>query len=62
MTSDARAAIVDTARSANAVLRPVGVRDVVLEDAFWAPRLHAKQDDPGGAASAAGGDGASRQL
>jgi len=44
MRSDARAAIVDTARSANAVLRPVGVRDVVLEDVFWAPRLRINRE------------------
>ena len=39
MIESRRAVVVDTARSANAALRPVGVRDVSLEDDFWAPRL-----------------------
>lgn len=42
--ADERAVIVDTARSANAVLRPVEVRDVVMEDAFWAPRLRVNRE------------------
>ena len=44
MTSNARAMVVDTSRSANAALRPVGVRDVVLDDDFWAPRLRVNRE------------------
>ena len=43
MSESGSAVVVDTSRSPNAMLRPVGVRGVTLRDAFWAPRLAVNQ-------------------